>query len=72
MRSEAEQSVDRLVICNMSVDVCHEKCPHKYRHVKIHDCYSFDDKGQPEGKYCTDIESDCGWPSTEGLRCKCR
>jgi len=67
--SEAKRN-ERLVICNyVDSNRCPDKCPHKKAHDPIHDCYSFDDKGQPEGKYCNTLESSCGWREIEGTIC---
>lgn len=61
----------RLVVCNYTdKHECSDKCPHKIAHYPIHDCYSFDDKGQPEGKYCDGLESLCGWREIEGTICR--
>jgi hypothetical protein len=65
---EEEQSGDRLVICSCSVGVCDQQCPHKYPHLKLYDCYTFNRSGEPERKYCTDVDSECGW---QGEWCHC-
>lgn len=50
-----------MVICNhVDENECSDKCPHKVPHVHIYDIYSYGDDGIPEGKFCDEIESECG------------